>query len=557
MSTNFPSIPAITVSAFCTPKIQKVLQAMGTLRVMDKPVDLDLLAQFVLEGLERSHQGGSINCISVGSFMQILQMEGRTCLLEVHGNEHKRGYIYMSQGDLYDATCGDLEREDAVYEMVAWDPVQLYLKDLLNGKPERRITKGIMSVVMEGLRRKDEADYEKKVHSSEPTSVNDTAESSITEALDGRLEVLDEADKTVKPEKSDGHQKSQHIDNTGKVEFIGRVFKIIHSNLRGSKLMQTLINELQDLVPVDLAVLMSRVDNKPGYLRIDEVIAGSSTTIRQGAIYSWRDSNFSEVLQHKSPLIVHRKGSLPKGIEKELFADNDIQTYFVVPLMTGDIVSGVLVLAAKQLGNVPNALQYMDWIASGFSLVAERNHLAPVVEKQKEVLDTVRQIGRALVSANVDIEKVLNFSMDKIRKIMNVEAGSLFLKENDTLKVAAAFNTNMDGIKRFRLKIGQGIAGQVAAEGKSLIVNDTRKSSQFFPGIDKYTGFKTRSILCVPLIVRKKLIGVIEVLNKINGNFMADDEAILYSLASSINVALMSARFQKQAALKAHHGRNA
>ena len=197
MSTNFPSIPAITVSAFCTPKIQKVLQAMGTLRVMDKPVDLDLLAQFVLVGLERSHQGGSINCISVGSFMQILQMEGRTCLLEVHGNEHKRGYIYMSQGELYDATCGDLEREDAVYEMVAWDPVQLYLKDLLNGKPERRITKGIMSVVMEGLRRKDEADYEKQARSSEPTSVNDTAESRITEAFYGFIGFIQHFKPTV------------------------------------------------------------------------------------------------------------------------------------------------------------------------------------------------------------------------------------------------------------------------------------------------------------------------------------------------------------------------
>ncbi len=553
MSTNFPSIPAITVSAFCTPKIQKVLEAMGTLRVMDKPVDLDLLAQSVLEGLERSHQAGSINCISVGSFMQILQMEERSCLLEVHGDKQKRGYIYMNQGELYDATCGELERAEAVYEMVAWDHVQLYLKNLPSNKTERRINKGIMSVVMEGLRRKDEAAYAKVTSSSEPESVTDTVQSNITEELEGILEVFDEAEEATKTEKISAHKEAQPIDRDGKAGFIGKVFKIMHSNLRGSQLMHALIKELQDVVSVDLAVLMSVVDNKPGYFRIDDLIARSSTTIRQGAVYSWQDTNVSAALQQKTPLLVNRNGSHSSGIEKELFANNDIQSCLLVPLLTDGIVSGILALAARKTGDFSGARQYMDWIASGLSLLIERNRLSLAVARQKEALETARQIGLALVSSHFNIEKVLNFSIEKIRKIMNVEAGSLFLKEKDLLKVAIAFNTKVDPIKKFRLKIGQGIAGQVAATQKSMIVNDTGKSSQFFPGVDKHTGFKTRSVLCVPLVAQKKLIGVIEVLNKINGDFVADDEAILLALAGSISVALMSARLHKQANLMTHH----
>ena len=111
MSTNHPSIPAITVSAFCTPKIQKMLEKMGTLRVMDKPVNLDLLAQAVIEGLDQSHQGGSLSCVSLSSFLQIIEMEEKTCLLEVHGDGPLRGYLYMVQGELYDATCGVLQKE--------------------------------------------------------------------------------------------------------------------------------------------------------------------------------------------------------------------------------------------------------------------------------------------------------------------------------------------------------------------------------------------------------------------------------------------------------------
>ena len=556
MSTNFPTIPAITVSAFCTPKIQKVLEAMGTLRVMDKPVDLDLLAQSVLEGLQRSHQGGSINCISVGSFMQLLQMEARTCMLEVHGEEQKRGYLYLTQGELYDATCGELEKEQAAYEMIAWDSVQLYIKNLPNDRIERRITKGMMSIVMEGLRRKDEAAFAKIAKRPEPESVTNSTESNLTDELNDLREVFDKAEDTTKPDESIAHQKKQKIDGARKAEFTGKVFNIIHSNLKGSKLLYALIKELQGIISVDLAVLMSMVSNKPGYFKIDDLIAFNATTIRQGAVYSWQNSNFSAALHQKAPLVVTRNGSLSKGIEKKLFEDSRIQSCLLIPLLTDGIVSGALALAATKVGDFFTIQKYMDWIACGLSLVIERNRLSAVALKQKEALDTARQIGRALVSSNFDIEKILNFSMDKIRKIMNVEAGSLFLKEKDSLKLAVAFNTKVGAIKNFRLQIGQGIAGQVAAKGKSMMVNDPGKSSQCFGGIDKHIGFKTQSILCVPLVVQKKLIGVIEVLNKINGDFGADDEAILLSLAGSISLALMKTRFQKQTDLKAHHDRD-
>jgi GAF domain-containing protein len=252
-------------------------------------------------------------------------------------------------------------------------------------------------------------------------------------------------------------------------------------------------------------------------------------------------------------LIVNRNGSLSRGIEKELFANKDIHSYMLVPLLMDGIVSGMLALAARNKGNFSGSPGQMDLIASGLSLLIERNRLSSAVVKQKKALDAARQIGLAMVSSNFDLEKVLNFSMDRIRKILGVEAGSLFLKEKDRLKVAIAFNTKVDVVKKFRLKIGQGIAGHVAAGGESMIVNDTGKSSQFFPDIDKHTGFKTRSVLCVPLVAQKKLIGVIEVLNKVNGDFGAEDEAILSSLAGSISVALLNARLHQQAALQAHH----
>jgi DNA-binding NtrC family response regulator len=80
MSAKFPTTPAIAMTAFSTPEVEEKLEKMGTLRIMDKPVDLDVLAHTVLDGLARSHQGGTLSCISVSNFLQLINMEEKTCL---------------------------------------------------------------------------------------------------------------------------------------------------------------------------------------------------------------------------------------------------------------------------------------------------------------------------------------------------------------------------------------------------------------------------------------------------------------------------------------------
>ncbi|MBW2440077.1 MAG: response regulator, partial [Deltaproteobacteria bacterium] len=98
MSANFPTIPAIAVTAFSTPDVEEKLKKMGTLRILDKPVNLDMLAHTVLKGLARSHQGGNLTSISVSNFIQLIhrlvmtmkEREGwirlRTCILG--GNDY-------------------------------------------------------------------------------------------------------------------------------------------------------------------------------------------------------------------------------------------------------------------------------------------------------------------------------------------------------------------------------------------------------------------------------------------------------------------------------------
>ena len=105
------------------------------------------------------------------------------------------------------------------------------------------------------------------------------------------------------------------------------------------------------------------------------------------------------------------------------------------------------------------------------------------------------------------------------------------------------------------MKLGQGIAGYVAAHGKSVIVNDVRQSPHFFSVIDNTTGFKTRSALCVPMISQGRVIGVIELLNKRDGNFGDNDEKLLQSIVSSLVIAIENARLYEATVSMTEHER--
>jgi CheY-like chemotaxis protein/GAF domain-containing protein len=564
MSAKFPSIPAITVSAFCTPRIQKKLEAMGTLRVMEKPVNLDLLAEAVMEGLDRFHQGGSINCVSLSSFLQIIEMEQKTCLLEVHGEGHLRGYLYIVQGELHDASCGVLQKEEAAYAMIAWDKTELYIKDLQKERPKKRIEKDIMAIVMEGLKRKDEmidkdemdpgkqkSQTEIEMIANEQPSNTENLEENLMSELDRVFDGFEEGSATSNAKKSVTDQNPPKSQNAIAPKFNMKIFNILHSNLSISKLLSALVNEIQSNIEIDLAVLMTRVGHKPDF-RIEDLIVDHSTALRKGTVYTFENTRISEILGRKKPLIVNMNGVVSGGIEKEVLASQGIQSCFCVPILSEDVVTQIFMLGAKKTGLFSDTTSYLDWIASGLSLAIERNRLSSAVMKQKNALQTVQRVGLALVSRNCDIEKVLTIIMNNIRQIINVEAGTLFLRENDHLKVASAFNSKVNAVKKFRLKIGQGVAGYVAAKGKALVENDSKKSSQFFREIDKMTGFKTRSVFCVPLLSNNKVIGVLEVLNKIDGHFDSVDESILLSLGDSIILALMRSHHRSQMAQRAH-----
>ncbi len=339
-------------------------------------------------------------------------------------------------------------------------------------------------------------------------------------------------------------------------KFIEKIYKLFNSSFRDTELIRAVLNEIHNVVDYDFAVVMIKHVSKPDYLTISEFISSHPSPIIKGNSYSYRGSLIEKVFRQEIAVVVEDQNFANNPLDQALFKDHGCQSCLLAPLkMEGD-VTGILVLASKKRGLFSDVQELLKWTANALSLVLERNKLSAAVVRRNQELDTIRQIGSALASSTFDISKVLKYTMDMIREVMNVEAGSLLFLEGNELEIAVAFNIKIKSMKKFRLKLGQGIAGYVAARGEAIIVNDTEKSSHFFPVIDEVSGFMTNSALCVPMISQGKVIGVIEVLNKINGEFEFDDKDLLQAIATSVCIALENARLYKETVSMAEHERD-
>ena len=337
---------------------------------------------------------------------------------------------------------------------------------------------------------------------------------------------------------------------------IEKIFKILISSFRDTELLHAVLNELQSVVPFELAFVLMEDETKLGHLKIFDLLINGPSNLTKGASYPYKGSIIEKVFKQETSLIVDNTFSSTNTVDRELFADHGCTAGMLAPLKRDGAVTGILALTAKEVGVFVNIQKLISWVANGLSLAIERNRLSEAVVKRNRELDTIRQVGSALASSTFDISKVLKYTMDMIREAMNVEAGSLLFLENDELEIAVAFNIKIKSIKKFRLKIGQGIAGYVAARGKSILVNAIEKSPHFYPMVDESSGFQTRSALCVPMVSQGRVIGVIEVLNKINGEFDTNDKDLLQSIATSVCIALENARLYKETVSMAEQERD-
>jgi len=156
------------------------------------------------------------------------------------------------------------------------------------------------------------------------------------------------------------------------------------------------------------------------------------------------------------------------------------------------------------------------------------------------------------LSSTLHLETLLNLVMDVATELTNTEAASILLVEKKTGQLRFAASTGSQMPQDMIVPLDNSIAGWVVRNGRSLILADVQTDDRFYASVDEDLDFHTRSMLAVPLVTAKGIIGCLEVINKNdNSAYSAQDMAILEALASQSAVAILNAHLFQQSDLLA------
>lgn len=154
----------------------------------------------------------------------------------------------------------------------------------------------------------------------------------------------------------------------------------------------------------------------------------------------------------------------------------------------------------------------------------------------------------ALINSSLNPSDVRKLAMEEIPKCVDADAASLLLIDGNTgeLYFEAATGSKGATLKQVRLKPGEGVAGWVARKGGALIIDDVRQDSRFASSIDLMTGYETRNMVVAPVATKDRLWGVLQVLNKHEGNFTEEDLEMVKALANQVAIAIENASIYQE-----------
>jgi len=165
----------------------------------------------------------------------------------------------------------------------------------------------------------------------------------------------------------------------------------------------------------------------------------------------------------------------------------------------------------------------------------------PDLAKENARLRTLVEINQRL-HTSLDVDQVLSTIVDVATQSLGAERSTLYVVDPDSGEIWSRI-VQGDNVQEIRLKIGEGIAGYVAQTGQTVNLADVHGDERFHSGVDARTGFRTGSMLCMPLELSDgNRVGVIQVMNKRVGVFTEDDEEYLSALCVQAALSLQNAQ---------------
>ena len=242
----------------------------------------------------------------------------------------------------------------------------------------------------------------------------------------------------------------------------------------------------------------------------------------------------------RSPAVLQLLGMLNEA---------QVRSLLIIPLVAQDTVIGALAFATLgQLRHFDDQeISVARLMASQLAAAITSFRMIEEASRREAELATLNDIAAA-VTSSLDPREIYHLVMEKINQFFRVDAGSLLMLDEETgeLVFVMTLEEGQEKLVGLRVPAGMGIVGDVARTQQYAIVHDVDRDPRFYRAVSDGIGYNVRSILCVPIVVKGRSIGVIELLNKRTGHFTEEEAIRLTRMAATIGIAIENAHLFQQ-----------
>lgn len=232
-----------------------------------------------------------------------------------------------------------------------------------------------------------------------------------------------------------------------------------------------------------------------------------------------------------------RRGLSPRGV--------NVSSWMGVPLNVGAEVIGVMVITSNdpEKTYTEEDLRFFWSLGDQTAVTLEKLRLFHETEMRAQQLATLNESSRMLTST-LDVDYIFENAMTAAIKMLDTEAGSLFMLDEESGElVFRVVKGGAEDLVGTRVPAGKGIVGEAVNSREPVVVDDVIRDHRWYSQVDRATDIQTQRMLAVPLISQDRVLGVVEVINKKDGQpFNEQDKSLLATFATQAAVAIENAR---------------
>ncbi len=244
---------------------------------------------------------------------------------------------------------------------------------------------------------------------------------------------------------------------------------------------------------------------------------------------------------HGRDVTVHEIGMLGSRVEHDMPLVGDAAEKLTL-LFDGEEINVDCKVAHSELLHVNGAARFISGLS--FKIGGDDDtKLLRVIESlsSREEIERLKRIVEAskLINSSIEADALFTSILAVATNELGVERGTLYFVDDARHEI---WSKVADGTKEIRLPVGKGLAGTVAATGEQVVLHDAYADPRFDRSQDERSGYRTRSMLCVPIRNRAgKVVGVLQLLNKKQGSFGARDLDFLAAISDHMAIAMENA----------------